>query len=243
MKLIKALKRLYKVAFQDDEYSRYVIAEAVASLIYPKYKFSEYGRSYFNDMEFHEYYEKYVGNNFHSYDRKYFLSQRIKLTDNLEGDVVECGVYEGASSLLMFKQLKGTNKKLHLFDSFEGLSIPEAVDSNYWAEGDLSVSEQTVRNNLPKSENILYYKGWIPDKFNMVNEIKFSFVHLDVDLYQPTHDSLRFFYSKMVVGGIILCDDYGFDSCPGAKKALDEFFSNKEKIINVPTGQAFIIKR
>jgi hypothetical protein len=77
----------------------------------------------------------------------------------------------------------------------------------------------------------------------MVADITFSFVHLDVDLYQPTHDSLAFFYPRMVTGGIIVCDDYGFDSCPGAKKALDDFFRDKEEIINVPTGQAFVIKK
>ena len=242
MKLIKASKRLYKMFFQKDEYSRYIIAEAISALIYPKYKFSEYGRIYLDDIDFYKYYEKYVGNNFHSYDRKYLLSQLVKLTEHLDGDIAECGVYEGASSLLMFNQIKDTNKKLHLFDSFEGLSTPNSIDASYWVKGDLSISEQTVRNNLPKSENILYYKGWIPDKFNMVKDVKFSFVHLDVDLFQPTYDSLEFFYLKMVVGGIILCDDYGFDSCPGAKKALDKFLVNKEKIINIPTGQAFIIK-
>ncbi len=244
MKLLTALKYCYEAYINNDEYSRFVLAEKIVKIIYPKYKFSEYGRSYFNDIEFSKFYKKYVGDNVHSYDRKYFLSQLVKLTNHLEGDIVECGVFEGASAYLMFDKITSVQKKMHLFDSFEGLSTPSVIDGNYWKEGNLSRSETIVRGNLPESERILYYKGWIPDKFEMVSNVKFSLVHLDVDLYQPTYDSLMFFYPRMEVGGIIVCDDYGFDSCPGAKKALDDFFTNKEEeIIKVPTGQAFIIKR
>jgi O-methyltransferase len=243
MKLLKILRCVYEAFIKNDQYCRFMISERVVNIIYPKHKFSEYGRSFFNNVEFATFYEKYVGDNVHSYDRKYFLSQLVKLTSHINGDIAECGVFEGASSYLMFDRIKNTKKKIHLFDSFEGLSSPQSIDGKYWKKGNLSISEKIVKENLPNSENILYYKGWIPDKFPMVTGITFSFVHLDVDLYQPTYDSLVFFYPRMEVGGIIICDDYGFDSCPGAKKALDEFFLNKEKIINSPTGQAFIVKR
>ena len=243
MKLLTGLKYWYKAFIHNDEYSRFALSEKVVNIIYPKYKFSEYGRSFLNDIGFSKFYKKHVGDNVHSYDRKYFLSQLVKLTNHLDGDIAECGVFEGASAYLMFERTESKRKRIHLFDSFEGLSSPSTVDGNYWVKGDLSMSEQVVRSNLPESERILYYKGWIPEKFTMVSDVRFSLVHLDVDLYQPTHDSLIFFYPRMDVGGIIVCDDYGFDSCPGAKKALDNFFIDKEKIIKVPTGQAFIIKR
>ena len=74
--------------------------------------------------------------------------------------------------------------------------------------------------------------------------MKFCFVHLDVDLYQPTLDSLTFFYEKMIQGGIILCDDYGFTTCPGAKKAMDSFFSDThEEVVSLPTGQGFVVRK
>jgi hypothetical protein len=67
---------------------------------------------------------------------------------------------------------------------------------------------------------------------------------LDVDLYQPTLDSLTFFYEKMTQGGIILCDDYGFTTCPGAKKAMDSFLSDKpEEVVSLPTGQGFVVRK
>jgi len=90
---------------------------------------------------------------------------------------------------------------------------------------------------------VFYHKGWIPQRFADVSESDFCFVHLDVDLYQPTLDSLQFFYDRMPRGGIILCADYGFITCPGARQAMDAFFAaKKENIVCLPTGQAFVQK-
>jgi hypothetical protein len=61
-------------------------------------------------------------------------------------------------------------------------------------------------------------------------------------LYQPTLDSVVFFYPRMNRGGLMLFDDYGFATCPGARRAIDEFFTDKpEPIIDLPTGQAFVL--
>ena len=72
----------------------------------------------------------------------------------------------------------------------------------------------------------------------------FCFVHIDVDILEPTRDSIEFFYPRMMPGGIMLFDDYGFTSCPGAKLAADVFFEGRpEKIGLLTTGQAIIIKQ
>jgi hypothetical protein len=61
-------------------------------------------------------------------------------------------------------------------------------------------------------------------------------------LYQPTFASVSFFYPRMNSGGLMLFDDYGFATCPGARRAIDEFFADKpEPIIDLPTGQAFVL--
>ena len=89
-------------------------------------------------------------------------------------------------------------------------------------------------------------KGWIPDKFKNVSDKRFSFVHIDVDLYEPTYECLNFFYSRLEKNGVIVCDDYNSSTFPGAKKAWDEFFRNKKEDLlfsyEVPMGSAFIIK-
>jgi hypothetical protein len=64
-----------------------------------------------------------------------------------------------------------------------------------------------------------------------------------VDLYEPTRDCLDFFYPRMVDGGLFLFDDYGFASCLGARKAIDEFFEKRpESVYELTSGQAFVVR-
>src|SRR5262245_10402180 len=72
---------------------------------------------------------------------------------------------------------------------------------------------------------------------------RYSFVHVDVDLYQSTLDCCEYFYTRLVPGGIMLFDEYGFPSARGEKDAVDEFFSDKpESPIALPTGQGMVLK-
>ena len=90
---------------------------------------------------------------------------------------------------------------------------------------------------------IKYFKGWIPERFSEVESKTFSFVHIDVDMYEPIRDSILFFYPRMKKGGIIVFDDYGFLGFPGAKPAVDEFFKDKnDLLVSLPSGQAFVVK-
>jgi hypothetical protein len=183
-------------------------------------------------------------------DRCYFLFSAAESIARLEGEIAECGSRKGKSSLYILEGFGHAATKLfHAFDSFEGLSQPSEEDRSSnghvkWAKGDLATPEQTLLSNLSRFGNrVRIHKGWIPERFNDVEGKKFCLVHIDVDLYQPTLDSLKFFYDRVVPRGIIICDDYGFRSCPGAKRAFDEFFSGKpEGIIKVPSGQALVVK-
>ena len=183
-------------------------------------------------------------------DRCYMLLDLARSSRNVAGDIAECGVRHGKSSLFILSGF-GTEstKKFEVFDSFEGLSAPVdsdkgAADFSVWQAGELAVQEETVLNNLRDyGDRIRLHKGWIPDRFDDVKNRKFAFLHVDVDLYEPTRDSLSFFYPRMSKGGVMVCDDYGSAYCPGAKKAVDEFFVQKpERIIALPTGQSVIIK-
>ena len=137
----------------------------------------------------------------------------------------------------------GKGRSMHLFDSFEGLPEPSIVDGGYWHAGDLACSEDIARGNLACFGDIEFYRGWIPSRFPDVADRRFCFVHIDVDLYRPTHESLEFFFPRLYPGGMLVCDDYGFDSCPGARRALDDFFADRRvRIIHLPTGQGVIIK-
>ena len=224
---------------------RFRAAEVLSAAVYPEYRFSEYGRIWLKDQAFNEYYQRFMDvGNWHSMDRKYTLDQLLKLVLHLGGDVAECGTFKGASAWLMCAAFRDSSRMVHLFDSFEGLSAPDGVDGDYWVAGAMEAPEIELRRTLADFDNYRIYKGWIPERFTEVRDRKFSFVHIDVDLYQPTLDSLSFFYERLLPGGLLLMDDYGFNTCPGAKLAADEFFASRpEQIIMLPTGQAFVIIR
>ena len=247
MKVIGAIKLLLKILSRSEnaEYARFEMAQKISEVIYPKYKFSDFGRLFLEDKAFMNYYESFEGTrHYRTLDRKYTLEQLMKLLISTDGrgDTAECGVFQGASSYLICRQIQGSQKQHHVFDSFEGISTPNDKDGSYWREGMLACSEKVVRENLKGFGFVRYYKGWIPERFDEVSGRKFCFLHIDVDLYQPTLDSLVFFYERMTPGGIIICDDYGLTTCPGAREAMDSFFSDKrEKIVCLPTGQGFVM--
>jgi O-methyltransferase len=242
------LKTVVKLAFdvlrgrEPFDVWKYYTAEAAAGLFYPKAKFSEYGRVFLNDAEFQAAYDRLVGPaNQHSYDRKYSLDQLMKLAATVPGDTAECGCLRGASSYFICRRIAGTGKEHHVFDSFEGLSKPGEHDGTWWTKHDFQTPEAVVAETLKDFPFAKLHKGWIPDRFPDVKDKKFSLVHVDVDLYEPTLDSFKFFYPRMSKGGLIVCDDYGYASCPGAKKAMDEFFADKkEKVLSLPTGQGVV---
>jgi hypothetical protein len=187
----------------------------------------------------------------HRPERKHLLWSLYRSVAHLAPCTAECGVYTGGSSFLICRagEQRGTLEKHFGFDSFEGLSapvpkdLPSAETSYLWEPGDLAVDEEHVRSMLASCSSVELYKGWIPDRFDEVGDAEFSFVHIDVDLYEPTRASIEFFYPKLVTGGILLCDDYGSEACPGAKLAMDEFCERHKlaPVVDLGTCQGMII--
>jgi hypothetical protein len=177
--------------------------------------------------------------------RRWALYQLQRLTASVPGDTAECGVYTGAGSysILKVNEASGLKKTHMVFDSFAGLSDPSVEDGAHWEGGDLSCSLEIVKENLHEFDDVLYFKGWIPTRFAEVAGRRFSFVHIDVDLYEPTRNSFAFLYERLNPGGIIVRDDYGFSTCPGATRAIDEHLEDKkEKMISLSGGGGFVIK-
>lgn len=97
----------------------------------------------------------------------------------------------------------------------------------------------------PKNQNVFFYKGYFPESIPAAfNTLKFAFLHLDADLFEPTLEGLKFFYPRMSAGGILLIHDY--NAWLGARKAVDEFFADKKEFpIPMPdkSGSALVIKQ
>jgi O-methyltransferase len=218
----------------------------IAAWLLPWYRLQFPQIAWWRDETFNRYLRAFNELSGMNMDRRWALYQLARLVVSVPGDTAECGVFEGAGSYLIARSLSdktGLQRTHFMFDSFEGLSRPEAIDGSYWTTGALYCPLDKVKVNLRSLENLSWHKGWIPERFGDVADRRFSFVHIDVDLYQPTRDSMAFFYPRMNDGGIIICDDYGFTSCPGATHAVDEVLSNKpEKMIALPSGGGFFIK-
>ena len=102
-------------------------------------------------------------------------------------------------------------------------------------------SELAVRNLAKFSGRFTLFTGWIPSRFDEVKEKTISLLHIDVDLFEPTLSTLEFFYPRMAPGAVIVCDDYGSSACPGARRAMDEFFElRSEKVIHLTSGQGVV---
>ena len=163
-----------------------------------------------------------------------------------EGDVAELGVYNGGSARLLAKTLEKyhSGKNLFLFDTFEGLPFhDDKLDMH--KSGDLQSNKfEEVKEYLNDCKNAIFYKGLFADTLQIVKNNIFSFVHIDADLYSSITECVEFFYPRLIKGGIIIFDDYGFVSCPGAKKAVDNLFIDKPEVpIYLPTGQCLVIKQ
>ena len=167
-----------------------------------------------------------------------------KTQTDLEGDIAEVGVFQGGSAKLICEAKK--DKKLYLFDTFTGLPQVSENDTHFghkhWYDNEFSnTSEESIKKMLNKYDNVDIIKGIFPESGKKIIKNKFCFVHLDVDLYKSTIDSLRFFFPKMVEGGIILIHDYHSD---GIQKAFREFKNeNKIHLIELTGSQAMIIKK
>ncbi len=163
-------------------------------------------------------------------DRCYILHT---LAAQTQGPIVECGVYQGGTA----KLLSTLGRELHLYDTFEGMPESDPIDIH--RKGDFSsTSLEAVRALVPAA---IFHKGWIPDTFSDLPE-KIGFAHVDVDIYRSVKDCCEYLYPR--VTGFMVFDDYGFPSCPGARKAVDEFFADKPEIpLALPTGQAIVIRK
>lgn len=177
-----------------------------------------------------------------SEDRLGILYQLACQARNVPGDAVEIGVYKGGTALLMANALKSSAQQIHLFDTFCGMPVAESGVDLHRA-GDFSdTTAESVSNLLQDFNNIHLYPGLFPDSLPPGwDEHRFSLVHIDVDIFSSTLACCQFFYPRLSPGGVMIMDDYGFPSCPGVRKAVDEYFNNyDQRPLYLPTGQALI---
>jgi hypothetical protein len=167
---------------------------------------------------------------------------------DLPGDVLEFGVYKGASvvRLLTFRNLLETeySRKVVGFDIFGKFPDQLELESDqkfvkrFEAAGGNGISKEELVMHLNNKgfKNYALVKGdilkTIPEYLENNPALKISLLHIDVDVYEPTKVILENLWDRVVPGGILMLDDYG--TVVGETRAVDEFFADKQVIINKP---------
>lgn len=167
----------------------------------------------------------------------------------VDGAVAECGVYRGWSA--HYINYYFPNRKMYLFDTFSGFSEEDIQQESlpnahkwlnqdrtyeYYQKGSRGI---TVRRCYYR-EKLIIREGYVPDTFDGLENEKFAFVNLDMDLYKPQYEALKFFGPRMSKGGVICLHDYYNPKLPGTKQAVDKF-AKMQSFSRLPIGDGVSI--
>ena len=161
----------------------------------------------------------------------------------LDGDFVECGVNRGglSRSILDAVDWEPLNKRFYLLDTFGGFDPrfpPE--DTQHWAYGD---TYEDVKRTFQSFSRVNVVRGPVPDTLSEVQTDKVAYMYIDMNTAVPELEAMRYFWPKVVPGGIVLLDDYGFVGHEQQREAHDRFaMENGFRILSLPTGQGMALK-
>ncbi|PWI31714.1 macrocin O-methyltransferase [Flavobacteriaceae bacterium LYZ1037] len=162
--------------------------------------------------------------------------------NNIEGSIVECGVWKGGSMMATILAMKEKNKDIYLYDTFEGMSEPTKEDKSYknesaqeaflskdeyWKRIECYSTIDEVKSNIFSLEypinKIHFVQGKVEETIPATIPEKIAVLRLDTDWYESTMHEMVYLFPKLVIGGVIIIDDYGH--WQGCKLAVDEYIS------------------
>ena len=163
----------------------------------------------------------------------------------LQGDIVQCGVWKGGQIILA--RLVSPHRRCWLFDTFTGMTEPQVMDvkpdgwsaierwkikkarGENWDEvGIKEVKKNLIRENVYSPDHFEFVIGDVCETLKQTDLLppRIAFLHLDTDWYASTKMELEILYPRLVSGGTLIIDDYGH--WLGARLATDEYFKNRE---------------
>ena len=183
-----------------------------------------------------------------STERLYSVYKSVEycIINNIKGDFVECGVWKGGSSMMIALSLlknNVTDKKIYLYDTFEGMSEPTENDVNYanhkaekkyqetlnegigsdWCRPEIDEVKKNLYSTGNPKENIIFVKGKVEDSIPKTIPNHIALLRLDTDWYESTKHEMDNLYPILSKNGVLIIDDYGH--WRGCRKAIDEFFA------------------
>ena len=164
---------------------------------------------------------------------------------NIPGSFVECGVWRGGSMMVVAKtllSLNDTSRDLYLFDTFEGMTTPTERDVAYngtsalaffetrddWCAASLVDVETNMKTTGYPDHLIHYVRGPVEETIPEHIPDEIALLRLDTDWYASTKHELLHLYPRLVMGGVLILDDYGH--WEGSRGAVDEYFKEHQVV-------------
>jgi hypothetical protein len=174
----------------------------------------------------------------------------------LPGDFVECGVFKGDMSWVVTEMLDFGKlaKQFYLYDTYAGFSekysSPEDFPGNpgfydaanqVYSTGSLY---EVVKAKFAKLPNVRIVKGVVPDVFAEALPERIAYLHIDLNSARAEIGALEVLFDRVLPGGMIIFDDYGWANFRKQKTAEDAFFAARGyRVLELPTGQGLVVKR
>lgn len=181
--------------------------------------------------------------------RRHELWSLVRQTAKLApGNYLEVGVWRGGTGLVIAEATRRfqTGGRLYLADTFAGVVKASAADSSYFGGEHADTSEELVRELLKRHghDDVILLKGIFPDETHGAVEGSLRLVHVDVDVYQSAKDVVEWCFDRLVAGGVIVFDDYGFLSWSGVTRLCEEYEQDvRFTFIHNINGHCVLIKR
>jgi O-methyltransferase len=199
-----------------------------------------------SDKDFIKVYKHAKSNTLVDIYRCYELWSLALGTQNLEGDILEVGVWRGGTAAILGEaNKKSKNSVLYLADTFKGVVKAGKNDTLYKGGEHADATENTVKKLLQLCgvSNYQLLKGIFPDSFgNKLKIKKLKVCHIDVDTYGSAKSVFEYAWPKMVSKGIVVFDDYAAWGCEGVTKYVNSLKLNDGVFIHNLNGHAVMIK-
>lgn len=178
------------------------------------------------------------------FDKLKLMADELLKTLHLPGDMADLGACRGGTSLVLRRL--APEKHLHLFDTWQGTPIDDELCHH--KKGEWSAKLEDCVSLVGNGDLTHYWVGVFPHARKNCHDIdllstKYCFVFVDPDTYQAVRDAIEFFWPRMVPGGRMVFDDYGWHACQGVKKAVDEAFAEDCRVVVPAQFTCAVVKK
>jgi O-methyltransferase len=171
------------------------------------------------------------------------------------GDLVECGTFKGDMAWVVLHTIGSEHiPRFWLFDSFDGFSPdysstedfpdnPGFLDfaNGFYREAGLY---EYVRDRFAFFANVRVVRGFLPEALDAAVPDRIGFLHIDLNSPRAEIAVLERLFDRVLPGGVIVFDDYGWKMFHKQKDAEDDFMRRRGyEVLELPTGQGLVVKR